>query len=287
MVKNFLIVLLSIILPHAGQSQVPDTAYYEHNGNYFYQITNPNNSKLLIFLHGGVNNPEFRDPKDHSLNFLFEKNMHFVKSAIQNGFDLLVPIKNDSMNWLENPNTCQKTLQQALKKDKAYSSYYLSGFSDGGTGAYKIFYLTSHEYDGLLLFNGYPQHNNTYKSVDYKIIKNKPVVFLSTKKDAVIPYEFLLTEYHEQKISNPNTFFLLKDGNHSFKYYNKDDFQKCFDVFNAKNSCENREPLHGFIVNDTLQEFYPFRKRICRKYGYGKEYYFLNKAQEKELRKGN
>ena len=256
-------------------------------GNSFYTKKEDENEKTIIFLHGGVNNPIFDQPADKiSLDYIIENNQEFLTQASTNGFNVIIPITNDSLNWLENP---QKTFIE-LKKMVAYSSVdtqeiYISGFSDGGTGSFKIFYQNPDYFEGLIVFNGYPQHKNFYKTVDYEKVEKKKVLFFSTYKDKVIPYEFLLTEYCLQKKSNPNTFFYLSSGDHSFANYTKEDIEEVFDILTSKNENKESEPIQGFIKNDKLVKLYPFRKKIARKFGFGKETYQKNRRQQKTYRK--
>lgn len=256
-------------------------------GNSFYIISEDENEKTIIFLHGGVNNPIFDQPPDKiSLNYTIENNQEFLTQASINGFNVIIPIANDSLNWLENP---QQTFRE-LKKIVAYSSIdsqeiYISGFSDGGTGSFKIFYQNPNYFEGLIVFNGYPQHKNFYKTVNYEKIENKKVLFFSTDKDKVIPYEFLLTEYCLQKKNNPNTFIYLTSGDHSFANYTKEDIKEVFDILTSKNENKETEPIQGFIKNDKLVKLYKFRKKIVKKFGFGKETYQQNGRQLKKYGK--
>ncbi len=254
------------------------------DGNSFYSISDNTNKKTIIFLHGGVNNPYFDQPSDKiSLDYLLENNQNFITQASLNGFNIIVPITNDSLNWIDNPKNAFIELKKMVSQSSDnYEEIYISGFSDGGTGSFKIFYQNPDYFDGLIVFNGYPQHNNFYKSVDYKTITNKKVLFFSTDKDQVIPYEFLLTEYCSQKKNNPNTFFYLSSGNHSFSNYTIDDIKNLFDILTDKNQNKLTEPIQGFIKNDELVVLYPFRKKIVKKYNFGKEVYEANLSQHKK-----
>ena len=252
-------------------------------GSSVYIISEDKNEKTIIFLHGGVNNPIFEQPADNiPLDYIIENNQDFLTQASINGFNVIIPITNDSLNWLENP---QETFIE-LKRIVAYSGIdsqeiYISGFSDGGTGSFKIFYQNPNYFEGLIVFSGYPQHKNFYKSVNYDRIENKKVLFFGTDKDKVIPYEFLLTEYCLQKQSNPNTFIYLSSGDHSFANYTKEDIKYVFDILTGKNENKETKPIQGFIENDKLVKLYPFRKKIIRNFGFGQETYQDNRRQQK------
>ena len=145
----------------------------------------------------------------------------------------------------------------------------MSGFSDGATGAFKYFYRFPDKFKGLLLFNGYPQHNNFNKLVDYSRFSNYKIVFVSQKDDKIIPYEFEMTEFRRQKMTNANTYFLLVDGKHKFIQYNKKQFDQCITLLENNQSPELAEhdstwifpPVDGLMVNNEVLELYPFRKK--------------------------
>ncbi len=239
-----------------------------------------------MFLHGGVNNPAFRDTSHiKDPDFLFEGNKTFAASALNNGFDVLVPVVNDSLNWLTGHQQCFRLIRDYLDTKKSYSTRYISGFSDGGTGSYKIFYDNPDYFDGLAVFNGYPQHKNFNKRVNYGETGNKRIVFFSTCDDNIIPYEFLLTEYCKQKESNPNTYFYVTDGDHAFDAYGKKECEICFDILTSRITNANTEPIHAFVANDTVIEFYRFRKKVFRKFHFGEDYLLINQKQEKKFNK--
>lgn len=267
-------------------SKGADTTLVHYQGNKFYHITVHTHTNVLIFLHGGVNNPKFHDTSQISgLNFLLEENNLFIRDALMNGFDVLIPITNDSLNWLTNHSYCFQYLSSFLDKSKKYANKYISGFSDGGIGSYKIFYDNTQYFDGLLVFNGYPQHQNFYQHVDYKKVTNKKILFFSTLRDKVIPYEFLLTEYIKQKEYNANTFLYVVKGGHSFAAYDSIAINNCFKILTSTISNSKHDKTHGFLVNDQLVEFYLYRKVITRKYNYGMDTYQENLKQRKKFKK--
>lgn len=275
--KTTLLILLFTLGLFSFAQQV-ENKVIEQGENKFYFLKQEGSNKLLIFLHGGVTNPKVLDTTiPPSIDFLLEGNKLFITEAQKNGFDVFIPIANDSLNWLSNHAYCFNFLKGFSKE---YNSTYISGFSDGGTGSYKIFYDYSSYFNGLAVFNGYPQHKNFNLKVDYSAAHNKPIAYFSTFKDQVIPYEFLLTEYCKQKEFNANTFLLVRAGGHSFGAYKAEDLRTCFDILQSKITNTKKEALHGYVKQDSLVEFYPFRKKVVKKFGYGEEYYQLNKIQE-------
>ena len=241
----------------------------------------------MVFLHGGVSNPYFnQSPDEILLDYLLEENHSFPEQAAANNFDLLFPVTDENFNWLDQPEKSFAILKNYIDStSEKYSEIYISGFSDGATGSFKIFYNNSGFFDGLVMFNGYPQHANFYKTVDYSTVTDKKVIFFSTLKDKVIPYEFLLTEYSKQKEENPDTYFYLTEGDHSFINYTQQDFEELFAILTNKVSNTKTEPVQGFVKDDKLVTIYPFRKKIVRKYNYGKETYETNKLQQKKYSK--
>ena len=256
------------------------------DGKNFYLISSSVNKKALVFLHGGIKNPYFDQAAEHiTVNYLLENNQSFLSQASLNGFNVILPITNKGLNWLDDPKRAFLELKKMIElSTEKYEEIYISGFSDGGTGSFKIFYENPDYFDGLIVFNGYPQHGNFYKTVDYKAIGNKKIIFSSTDKDEVIPYEFLITEYCSQKKTNPNTFFYLSSGGHSFTNYTENDIKEVFDILIGKNINKKTEPIQGFVKNDKLVVLYPFRKKIVKKYNFGKDTYEANLVQHKKIK---
>lgn len=281
--KQFLILLSILPFLSFSQEKTPEFSSYEEH--FYYKFATESNEKLLIFLHGGVNNPYFeKEPQEVDVNYLIEENATFINESHKNGFDLILPIIDDSMNWLTNADKTFEILQKIIEsQNKDYKEIVLSGHSDGGSGSYKIFYSHADFFDGVVMFNGYPQHNNFAKKIDHSNVTNKKVVFYATFKDETIPYEFSLSEYCKQKKFNPNTFLFVREGNHNFSNYEQNDFVQLFKILDSsiKNTKVETNPIHGFTVNDELVKFYPYRKIIVRKFAYGKNLWEENKRQLK------
>jgi hypothetical protein len=283
---KYLILPYLLIFCLTSYAQDVDTSIVNYNGNKFYHLKVDTNTNILIFLHGGVNNPKFQDTSQvQKLNFLLEDNNLMISSALANGFNLLIPITNDSLNWLTNHNYCFKSISSYIDTFRKYSKKYISGFSDGGTGSYKIFYDNIQYFDGLAVFNGYPQHQNFYLNVNYKNTIDKKILFFSTLQDNVIPYEFLLTEYSKQKVYNTNTFLYIKTGAHTFADYDQKAINTCFNILTSKIKNSNNEAVHGFLESDKLIELYVFRKMIVKRYNYGIDFYEENRKQRKKYNK--
>lgn len=233
-----------------------------------FHFENDSNHKLLIFLHGGVNNPVFLQSAGNiEPAYLFENNNLFQSMAAQNGFDVIAPVAHDSIHWLLYPENVFNLLKDYIDSvPKLYNEIYISGFSDGGTGSYKIFYTHPDFFTGLIVFNGFPQHANFNKKVNYNMVTGKRILFLGTYQDKTIPYEFLLTEYCRQKQFNSNTWFYLARGKHSFAAYKAPDLGVVFSALSNENTCSGTIPVQAYIVNDSIVAAYRFRKKISRRY---------------------
>lgn len=281
MTKRIVALIIFVVSINTMVQSQGDSALVTFRHNKLYVIANDTNHKLIIFLHGGVSNPYFKQASDKiTLNYLFESNDEFQRQTSKNNFDVVLPITNDSINWLDHPQWVFSFLKEYIASaSKNYNEIFITGFSDGGTGSYKIFYDNPGYFNGLVVFNGYPQHANYNKNTVYSTVTDKKILFFATYKDKTIPYEFLLTEYCKQKEVNANTYFYLAEGNHSFQNYKEKDIREVFEILNG--TINNREtiPIQGYVRNDQLVTPYPFRKKIVRKYHYGKDIYDANRLQ--------
>lgn len=257
------------------------------NGNKYYILNSDKideSENVVFFLHGGLKNPIFKSSEFISLDYLIENNYNFLEFVKGLNAVVVLPIVNDSLNWLHRSAYCHYAflhINQTLGNKKVT----ISGFSDGGTGAYRIFYSFPQYYEGLVVFNGYPQLQSFNRKIDYSAIDNKKIFFLSSYRDKVIPYEFLLTEYVNQKKHNSETFFKVVKGAHSFRIYGLDDLKLIEYVFKKdKDEYLNSDIIHGLIINNKLKEFYKFRRRITRRFAFGLEYFNENKRQRKKIK---
>lgn len=280
--------LLAILLVSGcflAQAQDPFIRRIRFQENLFYQMKTGSNSKLIIFLHGGVTNPAFAPGQETpGVAYLLEGNSDFLGMCREHGYDVLLPVTNARMNWLSNYDYCFQTLKALVDSTGLYEQYYIAGFSDGGTGSYRIFYSYPKYFNGLIVFNGYPQLNNFYRGVDYQSGALKKIVFCSTSSDNTVPYEFLLTEYARQKILNPDTYLYVVHGKHTFSEYKAKNLEDVFSMIETIPDNWKKVPVHGYIRKDSLVEFYDFRQKIYKKYGYDPVFLEENKVQKKALK---
>ncbi|MDZ7847627.1 MAG: hypothetical protein U5L96_13150 [Owenweeksia sp.] len=255
-----------------------------------------NKQGLIIFLHGAVSQFKFPQPKAIPASELLEQNADFLPAFNKEGYDIILPIAYNHYNWLE-PAGWNFLAELTARYAHQYPKVFICGFSDGATGSYRYFYQHTGSFDGLILFNGYPQKQNFHQTVDYLSVRDKPVLFFATHKDKVIPYEFMLVEYRRQKMVNAQSYFTLREGTHAFAAYDSTDFGNCISYLQTK--VEKREvnqdeillypPVDGLVVEGRVLEVYPFRKKIGRQYGIQKtEYSSLpsTKRFNKRLKQG-
>ncbi len=117
MKKNLLFITSIIISLYSNAQAVidTDTLLNIYNNHRFYNISDSSNNKLILFLHGGLNNPYFKQPYDQiTLNNLIENNKDFITQASDNNFDLVIPITNDSLNWLDQPQESFKVIKDLI-----------------------------------------------------------------------------------------------------------------------------------------------------------------------------
>lgn len=162
---------------------------------------------------------------------------------------------------------------------------------DGANGAYKYFYSHSNTLKGLLLFNGFPQYQNFYKTVDYKLVKAHKIIFVSQENDKVVPYEFLLTEYRRQKLVNNCTYFMLLKGKHEFVKYLASDFEKCISLLDSNyftnetvsDSMWIYPAVDAFMINKNILAYYGFKSSIARSFGMKKAEYNTNLTENTKV----
>jgi len=254
---------------------------------YHYIKTDSVQKGLIIFLHGSVRAFKGQNKSEPiSIDILTEGNKDLIPTLKARAYDIIIPIAYNDYNWLEPKG---KLWIDTLSQQYAghYNSIFISGFSDGGTGAYRYFYQNPQRYNGVLIFNGYPQLNMFSQSVDYRSCNNKHIVFVSQAADKVVPYEFLLTEYRRQKMVNEHTYFILKQGKHQFARYTKSDFEQLIDLLEYQTALRMAEPdsiwiypvLDALMLDNKVTELYTFRSKIGKRYGMNPtEYANQNKA---------
>ncbi|MCB0735554.1 MAG: dienelactone hydrolase family protein [Flavobacteriales bacterium] len=269
------LLLLTLLVGHTSTASV-DSMMVVGSQLYMHQFKSDQpTTDLIIFLHGSVRAYQtMEQPRLVDEATLLEGNKYFLPFCQENRFDVILPIAFNQFNWLDS-NGRDWMVDLAKKLSPTYQRIIIAGFSDGGTGAYNLFYNHLDLFSGLIVFNGYPQHSNQHREVDYQRNTTKPVLFYATKKDRRIPREFLMTEYLKQAMINPRTQFVLQEGSHSFKEYSRSDFT-CIRLILDDHVMRPSSPSHEFMVvfPSTPGTAYPcldqdlkFRGKIGKRYG--------------------
>lgn len=271
--------LIQSIPAHASVTDtivIGDTPLLYH----YLKSDNPDKKGLIIYMHGGVS--RFKDLKQPiALNpeELFEGNKQFLPVMLNAGYDVILPIAYRAYNWLENEG--EEFINKIIEKHaEVNKQLIIAGFSDGATGAFRFFYNAPEKYDGVIVFNGYPQLQNYYKKVNHYKAIGKKIIYYSTLSDKNIPYEFLLIEFRRQQMLNECTYFILKDGGHAFSAYTKADFEQCTTLLNKKEQYKPVTgelmlfpPIDGLIIDGILKKAYPFRKKTGKSYNMSHQEY--------------
>lgn len=295
--KYLLLLILPIFLIaySATAHTVPDTIVIDNTPLTYYYIKTTKEQKngLIIYMHGGVSQFKGKTtPVDISPIELLEGNEVFLPAVNNASYDIILPVAYNEYNWLEKAGE-DFIMQLVTIHGSRYKRTYISGFSDGGTGAFRFFYNNPPStFAGMMVFNGYPQLENYYKKVDHSNGIGKNIIYLSTKSDKIIPYEFLLIEYRRQKILNEHTYFILRDGSHSFKEYGDADFKLCLNLL-SKTSTQIEDPryiwiyppIDGLVIDNEIKELYVFRKKTGKNYSMAKTEYDMSDIDTKAYSK--
>ncbi|MEZ5016177.1 MAG: hypothetical protein R2800_03940 [Flavipsychrobacter sp.] len=289
---------LLLLLPFLNtQASTVDSIKIEDNYLLYHKVDTKQSEKagLILYMHGGVSQFKGTKPTLVPTVDLLEGNQYFLPAATNAGYDVILPIAYNEYNWLEDKGELYIN-QIVATYGKDYERIIISGFSDGGTGAYRFFYNNPKQYAGLLLFNGYPQLGNYYKKVNHYDGMGKTIVYSSCTNDKVIPYEFLLVEYRRQSMLNQHTYFILAEGKHSFAAYDQQHIDQCIALLKKEPTPQTNDkitlypPVDGLVVDGVLKHIYDFRKKTAKNYTMAATEYQNNqhiyKAYDKLLSNG-
>ncbi|MFT7230242.1 MAG: hypothetical protein ACI9GO_000706 [Bacteroidia bacterium] len=248
----------------------------------YFKVENEN-PRIMVFLHGSVAYyAQNQQDQEITISQLLEGNEDFLEAFMD--YTIIIPIAHEGFNWLKDSAVLK--LFKGIPELESRKINVICGFSDGGTGAYRMFYEETDKIESLIVFNGYPQHNNYNKKVDYSIGRgNRGVIFCSTYKDKIVPYEFLLLEYKKIRSTQPFTYMYITEGRHVFSAYDLADFKAVKELKSASLKMVRQKTsylLDGLIANDSIYQAYYFRRRIGKKYGVKKEFLAL-KPTRKEI----
>lgn len=288
LVMKYTLLLMLTLYLHTSFAATVDTITLNNTPLVYHyeQATQPAN-KLIIYMHGGVSQFKGKTtPVATTTLSLTEGNTAFLPAVTAAGYDVILPVAYNDYNWLEPRG--EEFINALFQKHQAqYDKIFIAGFSDGATGAFRFFYNHPEKFDGAMVFNGYPQLKNYHKTVDHSAIADKHLIYVSTDKDKVIPYEFLLIEFRRQMMLNEHTYFILREGGHNFTAYSKQDIELCMKLLGKENAASKEvyPPFDGLIIDHQLVELYPFRKKNGKGYNMHKEEYARTDYDYKEYKK--
>ncbi|QKX06029.1 phospholipase [Aquimarina sp. TRL1] len=177
---------------------------------------------LLVYLHGAISNKSLKkDP------LAYMKKSKLIKLAEKGGFYLMYCYGQKGATWFD-PVGMDMILKEieivaskyAIHKDKIF----LSGFSDGGSGALYMSMVHPEPFAGFIAMNGhlkvadklgtyalYPANSN-----------HKPTYIINTKKDMLYPIKQIKPAISYLQKFNTAITFSEVDGNHDMSYLQKE-----------------------------------------------------------------
>ncbi|MCF7858731.1 MAG: PDZ domain-containing protein [Candidatus Cloacimonetes bacterium] len=146
-----------------------------------------NKTPLVIYLHGGVNTPEFYEtPLEYA-----EQN-YFTKFSKQNNWFILFPMGNNATAWwnligINNIKTQIRELKSNYNIDD--NRINISGFSDGGSGSYHFALNAPDDFAAFYPLNGMISVGSVVTQIPVYLpnFKNRPIYAVNTDKDGLYP----------------------------------------------------------------------------------------------------
>lgn len=174
---------------------------------------------LIVYLHGAVSIPTSqRDPLDAA------KRSPMVKLADEGGYYVLFPYGQQGITWFDNVGVEMVLAEIEAVKQKVQinpNKIFLSGFSDGGSGAFYIAATQGESFAGFMSLNGaMPVATNLGESPVYlSNINQKPFYIVNTQSDMLYPARLMtpLIEYWRQY--HTNLTVSMPEGQHDMGYF--------------------------------------------------------------------
>lgn len=173
---------------------------------------------LLIYLHGAISNPQL---KKTPLEYM--KKSKLVRLADEGGFYLMFSYGQKGATWFDAVGT-DMVLEQMKLTQKQFNidknKIFLSGFSDGGSGALYFSTINPGPFAGFIAMNGslkvaqklgeqaiFPANSN-----------QKPIYIINTTQDMLYPINQIEPVVNYLKKFNQNITFKTPIGNHEMSY---------------------------------------------------------------------
>jgi len=198
---------------------------------------NPNKVyPLLFFLHGAVRGNSLVDYQKASWN-LDDWNRYYTKYADQNEVILVFPRGNKQYNWMTSDDgffmvpAMLKLIKNAVNIDD--NKVFISGHSNGATGAFSYYMKQASPFAGFYGFNTYPKVFTGGTFIENG--KNRSFINFSTDED-----------YYYPPNANDDFTKLMKATNVDYKEFRYNGFPHWFPEF------DESEPAYKILFHDLM-----------------------------------
>ncbi|WP_103865927.1 PDZ domain-containing protein [Aquimarina sp. I32.4] len=219
---------------------------------------------LLVYLHGSISNPNLKkDP----LSYI--KKSKLIELADKGEFYLLFSYGQKGATWFDSVGIDMVMGEIELaKKDFNINEnkVFLSGFSDGGSGALYFSFIKPTEFSGFISMNGSLKVSS--KLSNHSLFpansNHKPLYIINTKDDMLYDIQQITPTIDYLKKYNKNIIYRELEGNHEMSYlkteqddiinFIKNTDRKPYDEISWESSDTLNTTINGIsIVNiDTL-----------------------------------
>lgn len=151
--------------------------------DYDHQKKHP----LLVYLHGGVSRADLVE--DYPENI---KDNPFTEMAEENGYVMLCPLGQFGATWWDSVGIAN-VLQQIRATKRLYNidddRVFMSGFSDGASGAFLFAMNHPSDFAGFMPQNGHPGVASEVGGIQMYMVNmaNRPIHVINTDEDELYP----------------------------------------------------------------------------------------------------
>ena len=178
---------------------------------------------LIIYLHGGVSTKVF-----HETPVEYAKQNYFTKYAKENNWIVVYPMGNNYTAWWK--LTGIKNLKAQIRKLKSQyniddNRIYISGFSDGGSGAFHLALNAPDDFAVFYPLNGMISVGSAVTQIPVYLpnLRNRFVYANNTDEDGLYPAKVMRNFIKLSLEADANLFYKEYWGfGHTFEYANKE-----------------------------------------------------------------
>lgn len=174
---------------------------------------------LIIYLHGAVSSASMRiDPLGAA------KRSPMTKLADERGYYVLYPYGQKGATWFD-PVGLDMVLSELHRVQQQYpidvDKVFVSGFSDGGSGAFYMATTCSTPFAGFIALNGSVSvaANIGTSPVYLENINGKPLYIVNTLSDMLYPVQMMQPTIDKIREYQPLAIFRTPEGNHEMSYF--------------------------------------------------------------------